>query len=101
MINDDSPHPLILVVEDDDDTRESYALSLGLDGYRVELAASSKQALAMMEARVPNLIRMDFSLPGMDGLEVARRLKADPRTRHIPILMVTGHPASGLEMIRP
>lgn len=82
--------PLVLVVEDDEDTRFLYAESLVHLGYRV---AGEADAVRGIEAAVrlrPDVILMDLSMPGMSGIEAIRELKADPRTRHCLIVVVTG-----------
>ena len=87
----DAPVPLILVVDDYPDAREMYAALLQLSGYRVAVASDGAEALAQAFALGPDLILMDLSLPGMDGWEAIRRLKADERTRHAPVVALTGH----------
>jgi CheY-like chemotaxis protein len=82
---------LILVVDDVDDNRELYAEYLDLAGFRAITAADGKAALALAAAEKPDLILLDLSLSGMDGCEVAARLKRDARTRQIPIIAITGH----------
>lgn len=83
--------PLVLVVDDYADARAMYAAWLRVSGYRVVEAASAVEALLLATQDPPEAILMDLSMPGIDGLEATRRLKADPRTRHIPILAMTGH----------
>jgi PAS domain S-box-containing protein len=81
--------PLILVV---DDTAANLSLLdeiLDRAGYRSVLASSGPQALAFSAMQKPDLVLLDVLMPGMDGLEVCRRLKADPRTRTIPVLFLT------------
>ena len=85
------PEPLVLVVDDYADAREMYAAWLQVSGYRVEQAGTVTDALSLALRNPPDAILMDLSMPGIDGLEATRRLKADPRTRHIPILAITGH----------
>jgi CheY-like chemotaxis protein len=83
--------PLVLVVDDYDDAREMYAESLIASGFRVAEAADGHQAIESARALGPDVILMDLSLPGLDGWEATRRLKADDQTRHIPIVALTGH----------
>lgn len=83
--------PLILLVDDYGDNRAMYARYLVHAGYRVEEATNGIEALDKAGAVRPDLIVMDLSLPVMDGWEATRRLKADPRTNHIPVLALTGH----------
>jgi two-component system, cell cycle response regulator DivK len=86
--------PLVLVVDDYDDAREMYAESLLVNGFRVAEAADGAQAVALAKTLAPDVILMDLSLPGIDGWEATRRLKADPCTRHIPVVALTGHALS-------
>jgi two-component system cell cycle response regulator DivK len=87
--------PLILVVDDYQDAREMYAEYLQFSGFRVAEARNGNEAVEQAFALKPDLILMDLSLPGMDGWEATRRLKADDRTRHIPIVALTGHALAG------
>jgi two-component system, cell cycle response regulator DivK len=87
--------PLVLVVDDFADNREMYALYLRHVGYRVEEAEDGEQALEKAFARTPDLIVMDLSLPSLDGWEATRRLKADARTRRVPVIALTGHAFEG------
>jgi two-component system phosphate regulon response regulator PhoB len=79
----------ILVVEDEEDILELVAYNLGKDGYVVSRAMSGEEALRKANADQPGLIVLDLMLPEIDGLEVCRRLKRDPRTQHVPVIMVT------------
>jgi len=87
--------PLILVVDDYEDAREMYAEYLRFCGFRVAEARNGNEALEQAFALMPDLILMDLSLPGMDGWEATRQLKADERTRHIPVVALTGHALAG------
>ena len=87
--------PLILVVDDYQDAREMYAEYLQFSGFRVAEARNGNEAVEQALALKPDLILMDLSLPGMDGWEATRRLKADDTTRHIPIVALTGHALAG------
>jgi two-component system, cell cycle response regulator DivK len=87
--------PLILVVDDYQDAREMYAEYLQFSGFRVAEASNGNEALERAFALKPNLILMDLSLPGMDGWEATRQLKSDERTRHIPVVALTGHALAG------
>ena len=87
--------PLILVVDDSQDAREMYAEYLEFSGFRVAEARNGNEAVEQAFALHPDLILMDLSLPGMDGWEATRRLKADDRTRQIPIVALTGHALAG------
>jgi CheY-like chemotaxis protein len=87
--------PLILVVDDYQDAREMYAEYLQFSGFRVAEARNGNEALDQAFALKPDLILMDLSLPGMDGWEATRVLKADERTKHIPVVALTGHALAG------
>lgn len=87
--------PLILVVDDYEDAREMYAEYLRFCGFRVAEARNGNEALDQAFELRPSLILMDLSLPGMDGWEATRQLKADDRTRHIPVIALTGHALAG------
>ena len=88
--------PLILVVDDYQDAREMYAEYLQFSGFRVAEAKNGNEAVAQAFSLRPDLILMDLSLPGMDGWEATKLLKADERTRHIPVVALTGHALAGI-----
>lgn len=79
----------ILIIEDEPDIREILQYSLERDGFEVALASDGLAGLNMIRKRAPDLLVLDLMLPGIDGLEICRRLKGDPVTRSIPIVMVT------------
>lgn len=79
----------ILVVEDEEDVLELIRFNLAKDGFQVTPALSGEEALNTIRARPHDLILLDIMLPGMNGLEVARRLKGDAATASIPIVMLT------------
>ena len=85
----------ILYVEDNEDNVYVVQQRLTRAGYAVQVAADGEQGLAMVAADRPDLILMDLSLPGLDGWEVTRQLKASPDTRHIPIIALTAHAMTG------
>ena len=87
--------PLILVVDDYEDAREMYAEYLRFCGFRVAEARNGNEALEQAFSLMPDLILMDLSLPGMDGWEATRQLKADTRTNKIPVVALTGHALAG------
>lgn len=89
--------PLILVVDDVGDNREMYAEFLEYEGYQVAQARTGVEALALAQTVAPALIVMDLSMPGMDGWEATRRLKADARMTSIPVLVVSAHALGGTE----
>jgi CheY-like chemotaxis protein len=82
---------LILLVEDFDDAREMYRDYLVFSGFRVETASHGQEAIDKARAVSPDLVLMDLSLPGIDGWEATRILKADPATRHILIVALSAH----------
>lgn len=81
----------ILVVDDYADALDVWALFLRTAGFKVLTAANGTDALACAGSTIPDLIVMDLELPGMSGLEVARRLKEETSTQHIPLIAATGH----------
>jgi two-component system, cell cycle response regulator DivK len=83
--------PLILLVDDFQDNREMYSEYLIFAGFDVAEAQSGAEALEQAVKMLPDLIVMDLALPGMDGWEATRRLKADERTRKIPVVALTGN----------
>jgi CheY-like chemotaxis protein len=83
--------PLVLLVEDDRDGRMMFAEWLRGAGFRVETAHNGNQALDRAIETLPDAIVTDLHLPGIDGYELTRRLKGDPRTAPIPVLAVTGY----------
>jgi two-component system, cell cycle response regulator DivK len=85
----------ILIVEDQEDNRQILRDLLGNAGYALSEAENGEQALAAVAARRPDLILMDVQLPIMDGYEATRRIKADPATRSIPVIVVTSYALSG------
>lgn len=81
----------ILIAEDYEDSRVLLALRLRKLGYEIAEAADGVEALAQVTAVHPDLILMDVSMPRMDGLAATMRLKADPASRNIPILILSAH----------
>ena len=81
--------PRILVVEDEPDISELIALNLEQAGQSPVLADSAEQALERIQEELPDLVLLDWMLPGQSGLELARRLRGDARTRTLPIIMLT------------
>jgi signal transduction histidine kinase len=82
---------LILVVDDERQNRTLLEAMLAPEGHEVVTAASGEEALAMIERQPPDLILLDIMMPGMDGYDVARRVKGAAVTRNIPIIMITAH----------
>ena len=81
----------IMVVEDNELSRDALSRRLARRGYRVVLAVDGAQAIALAHDERPDVILMDLGLPRVDGWEATRRLKADPATRHIPIIVLSAH----------
>lgn len=79
----------ILVVDDEEDILELLQYNLARDGYAVTCVASGEKALDSVHKHQPSLVVLDLMLPGMDGLEICRRLKSDAATRDVPIVMLT------------
>ncbi len=79
----------ILVVDDEPDVARIMALNLEFEGYRVRVAHDGFEALRAVEERKPDCLLLDIMMPGMDGFEVLRRLKKDPDTSDIPVIVVT------------
>jgi two-component system cell cycle response regulator DivK len=87
----------ILVVDDNPLNLKLTRILLAAHGYEVRTAMDSKEALAVLDSFQPRLILMDIQLPGMNGLELTRRLKADPSTRDIVVLALTAYAMKGDE----
>src|SRR5918992_4773424 len=84
--------PLVLLVEDDTDTREMYSEYLSYSGLRVAEAPTGFRALQRVREQTPDVVVTDIAMPGMDGLELSRRLRAASPTRDVPIIAVSGNP---------
>jgi len=89
----------ILVVEDDAGVADVLQKHLEREGYYCQVVISGEKALASIREHAPSLILLDRVLPGMTGDEVVRRLKADPRTRAIPVIMLTGKAEESDELV--
>jgi two-component system, OmpR family, alkaline phosphatase synthesis response regulator PhoP len=79
----------ILVIDDEEDILELLRFNLSKEGYQVCSATTGEEAVSLARTERPDLILLDLMLPGIDGLEVARRLKADPLVRSTPVVMLT------------
>ena len=79
----------VCVVEDEEDIREILEIQLKREGYRVILAESGEQGLMKIQEQIPDLILLDLMLPGMNGFDVCRTIRADKATCRIPIIMLT------------
>jgi two-component system phosphate regulon response regulator PhoB len=80
---------LILVVEDEKDLLDLMLFNLKQGGFDTVAASDGQQALELLRHRIPDLIMLDLMLPGVPGTEVCRQLKSSPRTKHVPVIMVT------------
>jgi len=79
----------ILVVEDEPAIQELIACNLELAGHQALRAENAEQALDMVRSALPDLVVLDWMLPGMSGIEFARKLRADKRTQEVPVIMLT------------
>ena len=85
----------ILVIEDHEENRRILRLLLASAGYEVIEAVTGEEGVTSAETRRPDLILMDIQLPGLDGYEATRRIKANPALHQIPIIVVTSYALSG------
>jgi two-component system, cell cycle response regulator DivK len=85
----------VLLVEDNEDNRIIYATALRYAGYNVIEAVTGTEGVYEARTRQPDLVLMDISVPELDGWEATAILKADPTTKHIPIVAVTAHALPG------
>jgi two-component system phosphate regulon response regulator PhoB len=83
------PKENILIVDDEEDVLELVRYNLDKNGYRIETATTGESALTKARAKLPDLIILDLMLPGIDGLEVCKKLKSETRTQNIPVIMLT------------
>jgi diguanylate cyclase (GGDEF)-like protein len=89
----------ILVIDDERESRAQLVQLLASEGYRTTTADNGMKAIAEIFSRPPDLILLDVTMPGMDGFEVASKLKATPATANIPIIMVTAHVGRGARVV--
>jgi two-component system cell cycle response regulator DivK len=94
------PQPNVLLVEDDQAGRRLYAEWLTLAGFTVKQAHNGLQALEQAFDIVPDVVVTDLNIPGIDGFELTRRLRLDPRTRNVPVVAVTGYAAFAADPAR-
>jgi CheY-like chemotaxis protein len=87
--------PKLLLVEDNEESRDGLSRHLKRKGFEVLVAVDGQQGVAAARAGAPDLVLMDMSLPVLDGWEATRQLKADPTTRHIPVIALTAHAMAG------
>ena len=81
----------VLLIEDDAAAAEMYRLRLVADGYTVVIGADGEEGLRMAMTEAPDFIYLDLRLPGLDGFEVLERLRADPSTTHIPVIILSNY----------
>jgi CheY-like chemotaxis protein len=91
------PGEIILVVDDNAVNLKLARVALNCEGYVVPTATDAEDALRLLASFTPSLILMDIQLPGMSGLDLTRRLKADAATKHIVILALTAYAMKGDE----
>ncbi|MBN2618014.1 MAG: response regulator [Spirochaetales bacterium] len=96
-------HEKILIIEDEKDILELIAFNLECSGYHVLKASNGEDGLVIAQAEIPDLVLLDVMMPGIDGFDVCRTLKQDPKTRKVPIIMLTARGedtdiVSGLEL---
>jgi CheY-like chemotaxis protein len=87
----------VLIVDDNPQNLKLARVLLASEGYEVRTAVNAEEALSVLETFTPRLILMDIQLPGMDGLELTRRLKADPARRNIVVVALTAYAMKGDE----
>lgn len=87
----------VLLVEDNPHNRKIFSGMLTHSGFAVVEAEDGQQALDAVAKQLPDVILMDLSIPAVDGWEVTRRLKADPRSQPVPIIALTAHAMRGDE----
>jgi two-component system cell cycle response regulator DivK len=85
----------VLIVEDNEMNRDMLSRRLTRRGFEVHVAVDGNAGIEAAGTLGPDLILMDIALPGIDGYEATRRLKADPATSHIPVIALTSHAMSG------
>jgi two-component system cell cycle response regulator DivK len=83
--------PLVLLADDFEDARELYRDYLEFSGFAVETVTNGREAIDQAVALQPDIILMDASMPVIDGWQATRELKANPATKHIPVLALTAH----------
>ena len=87
-VSEPAYRPRVLVVEDEAPLRELIVVTLG-DSYVCEEAADGDAALAVLEERPPDLVFLDVMLPGIGGIDILRKMRADPKLRDVPVVVVS------------
>jgi CheY-like chemotaxis protein len=93
------PRPVVLLTEDHEDTRQVYGLILRHFGFDVEEASTGEEAIEIARLRQPSLVLMDIGLPGLDGWQTGRILRADPRTTHILLIAFSARVDSTADLL--
>ena len=91
---------LVLIVDDNSDTRDLYSLYFRSKGYTVRTALDGRQGIDLALKLRPEAVVMDLSMPALDGISATKQLRRDPRTRPLPILILTGYPARAIQRSR-
>jgi CheY-like chemotaxis protein len=81
----------VLLIEDDEAAAEMYRLRLAADGYTVVIGRDGEEGLRLAAEAAPDFIYLDLRLPGLDGFEVLERLRGDPATTHIPVIILSNY----------
>ena len=81
--------PLVVVVEDEADIQDVIAYNLKRDGYEVLTASRGDEGLSLIQAKMPDLVILDLMLPGIDGLTICQQLRTDPKTKNLPIIILS------------
>src|SRR6185503_13432009 len=89
----------ILVVDDDPDIARFVEINMRLEGFDVRIARDGEEALAAVSDAMPDLVLLDVMMPRIDGVEVCRRLRADPATAHLPVIMLTAKSLSADKVV--
>lgn len=87
--------PKILIVEDNEENRDSLSRRLQRRGFAVIIAENGKDGVAMAQTEKPDLVLMDMNMPELDGWEATRQLKATAETKDVPVIALTAHAMSG------
>lgn len=97
MTPQESDTPLVMIVDDNDDSRDIYSTYFGHKGLRAVTASNGGEALALACRVRPDVVVMDLTMPGTDGWQATRALKATPETRDVIVIALTGHAFRGTE----
>jgi DNA-binding response OmpR family regulator len=86
---DEQRKPRILIVDDDPVIVRLLQINFRLEGYEVDAASRGEEALRMVQEHRPDVVVLDVMMPGLDGWEVCRQLKANPEVRHVPVIFLS------------